>query len=236
MISLVSAGKRFDSQWIFRGVDLHVPAGGSAAIVGPSGSGKSVLLKLIAGLLIPDEGTVRVGSTDVGMLFQRNALFDSLSVIENLLFPLRERKGITGNEARDRARQYLEWVGLSHVLDLAPGQLSGGMQKRLGIARALVLEPAVVLYDDPTAGLDPVTSRTIAELIRELQEQHGGVAGKTTFVAVTNDMHRAYQLGDTIHLLARGGLLCGGSPEEVRRTTEPSLRQFALGIQEGPLS
>lgn len=234
MISLQSVGKRFDSQWVFEGVDLHVPAGGAAAIVGPSGSGKSVLLRLIAGLMAPDQGTVRVASTDVGMLFQRNALFDSLSVIENLLFPLRQRKAITGPEARDRARQYLDWVGLSHVPDLAPSQLSGGMQKRLGIARALVLDPAVVLYDDPTAGLDPVTSRTIAELIRKLQKSPGST--KTTYVAVTNDMHRAYQLGDTIHLLARGRLFNGGTPDQVRNTREPALRQFALGLQEGPLS
>jgi phospholipid/cholesterol/gamma-HCH transport system ATP-binding protein len=235
VISLQAAGKSFDSHWVFRDVNLHVPPGASAAVVGPSGSGKSVLLKLIAGLLLPDEGAVGVESSDVGMLFQRNALFDSLTVIDNLLFPLRERKGIIGKDAQDRARQYLHWVGLDHVLDHAPDQLSGGMQKRLGIARALVLEPSVVLYDDPTAGLDPVTSRKIAELIRSLQTKHHS-GKKTTFVAVTNDMHRAYQLGDQIYLLAQGKLVLGGTPSQVQQSREPSLRQFVQGLQEGPLS
>lgn len=231
MIQLTGAGKKFDSTWVFRGVDLHVPAGGSAAIIGPSGSGKSVLLKLMASLLSPDEGTARVASSELGMLFQRNALFDSLSVVENLLFPLREKKGIQGREALRRAQQYLDWVGLGHAGELSPGELSGGMQKRLGIARSLILEPEVVLYDDPTAGLDPITSRKIAGLIRELQARHG-----TTFVAVTNDMHRAWQLGDHVYLLAQGRLTAGGTPEQARHTTDPALRQFVHGMQEGPLT
>lgn len=235
MIQLTGVGKSFESSWVFRGVDLHVPSGGSAAIVGPSGTGKSVLLKLIAGILAADEGTIKIQSPEIGMLFQRNALFDSLSVIENLLFPLKERRGVFGPEALDRAKEHLEWVGLSGTETLSPGELSGGMQKRLGIARALIVEPEVVLYDDPTAGLDPITSRKIAELIRELQSKHSSVA-RTTFIAVTNDMQRAYQLGDQVYLLAQGKLLSGGAPEQIRSSPDPAIRQFVRGLQEGPLS
>jgi len=236
VIRIQSAGKQFDSNWVFENVDLQVRTGGSAAIVGPSGSGKTVLLKMIAGLLTPDRGEVRVDTHDIGMLFQRNALFDSITVIENLLFPLRERKQIIGTPARELARQYLEWVGLGHVLDHMPEQLSGGMQKRLGIARALVLAPTVVLYDDPTAGLDPVTSRKIADLIRDLQSKAESASGKkTTYIAVTNDIHRAYQLGDQLYLLAQGQLIQGGTPIQVRESRHPSIRQFVRGLQEGPL-
>ncbi|NDD91684.1 ATP-binding cassette domain-containing protein [bacterium] len=230
MIHLSGVGKSFDGRWIFRGVDLHVPRGGSAAIVGPSGSGKTVLLKTLAGLHSPDEGQVAIDSIEVGMLFQRNALFNSLSVLENLLFPLKERKGIEGAEAVQLGRQYLNWVGLSGTEQLSPDELSGGMQKRLGIARALIVRPEVVLYDDPTAGLDPITSRLIADLIRKLQSQSG-----TTVIAVTNDMHRAYQLGDQILLMAQGSLTAGGTAEQVKHTKDPALRQFVNGLQEGPL-
>jgi phospholipid/cholesterol/gamma-HCH transport system ATP-binding protein len=212
-------------------VELHVARGASACLVGPSGSGKTVLLKLIAGLHLPDAGRVTVKSNSVGMLFQQNALFNSLTVLENLLFPLRERKGIEGPAAHQRALHFLESVGLSGTEQLSPDALSGGMQKRLGIARALIIEPEVVLYDDPTAGLDPITSRTIAQLIRRLQIENG-----TTVVAVTNDMHRAYELGDTIFLLAQGKLTRGGCEKEVRESLDPALRQFVRGLQEGPLS
>jgi phospholipid/cholesterol/gamma-HCH transport system ATP-binding protein len=230
VIHLSGVSKSFDGRWIFRAVDLRVHRGGSAAIVGPSGAGKTVLLKTIAGLHAPDEGSVAIDSREVGMLFQRNALFNSLSVIDNLLFPLKERKRKSGNEALALARQHLEWVGLAGTEHFSPDELSGGMQKRLGIARALIVEPEVVLYDDPTAGLDPITSRVIAELIRNLQARQ-----KTTVIAVTNDMHRAYQLGDRIYLLAQGRIVGGGTAEEVRRTTDPALYQFVNGLQEGPL-
>jgi phospholipid/cholesterol/gamma-HCH transport system ATP-binding protein len=230
VITLTGVGKSFDGRRIFSGVDLRVARGGSAAIVGPSGSGKTVLLKTIAGLHSPDEGRVEVHSREVGMLFQRNALFNSLSVLENLLFPLRERRGVTGPEALALAKQHLDWVGLSGTEQRSPDELSGGMQKRLGIARALIVEPEVVLYDDPTAGLDPITSRVIAELIRGLQARKG-----TTVIAVTNDMHRAYALGDQIYLMAQGRLVSGGTAEEVKRTHDPALRQFVNGLQEGPL-
>ncbi len=237
MIRLENLGKGFPekngvlSHWIFRNVQLHIPKNGSAAIVGLSGSGKSVLLKTIAGLLDPTEGKVGVNSPRLGMLFQKNALFTSLSVRENLLFPLRETAKITGHEADRLAEKFLGDVGLSGTDSLFPDELSGGMQKRLGIARCLILDPEVVLFDDPTAGLDPITSQKIAELIRGLQTHT-----QMTFIAVTNDMQRAYQLGDQVYLLANGKLLGGESPAKTRETRDPAIRQFIFGQTEGPLT
>jgi phospholipid/cholesterol/gamma-HCH transport system ATP-binding protein len=199
--------------------------------VGHSGGGKSVLLKIIAGLLKPDSGTVRLGSSNVGMLFQKNALFDSFTCEENLLFPLKERKGIVGSEAKERAARFLQAVGLKGNEKLFPDEISGGMQKRLGIARALIVEPEIILYDEPTAGLDPITSRTIADLIRDLRAQGG-----STLLTVTNDMQRAYQIGDRVCLLAQGRLVDGGTPAQVQATQDPAIRQFIYGLKQGPLT
>jgi phospholipid/cholesterol/gamma-HCH transport system ATP-binding protein len=218
-------------KWVFQDLSLNVARGESIAILGPSGSGKSVLLKIMAGLILPDQGTVRVESNNLGMLFQKNALFDSLTVEENLSFPLRERLAIQGSEADARINELLTAVQLKGSEKLFPNELSGGMQKRLGIARALVVNPEVILYDEPTAGLDPITSRTIAEMIGTLRKKRG-----STIVTVTNDVHRAYQLADRIFLLAQGRLIEGGSPDQVRETELPELKQFVNGLQEGPLT
>jgi phospholipid/cholesterol/gamma-HCH transport system ATP-binding protein len=231
MIELDRLGKRFDGRWIFQDAQLSVRARESVVLVGPSGGGKSVMLKIVAGLLEADAGSVRVNSRNVGMLFQKNALFDSFTCEENLLFPLKERKGIIGEEARSRAARFLESVGLKGSERLYPDEISGGMQKRLGIARALIVEPEVILYDEPTAGLDPITSRTIADLIRALRERT-----RSTLLTVTNDMQRAYQIGDRICLLAQGRLVEGGTPEQVQATTDPALRQFIYGLRQGPLT
>lgn len=231
MITVTRAGKEFEGRWVFRDVSLEVAPGETAALVGPSGSGKSVLLKMIAGLISPSEGDIQVGSQNLGMLFQKNALFDSFTVIQNLLFPLKERQGKTGKEARELALQMLRNVGLESSESLYPSEISGGMQKRLGIARALIVSPEVILYDEPTAGLDPVTSRTIAELIRSLQKNSG-----STLLTVTNDMNRAYQLGDRIYLLAQGKLREGGTPEQTRGSKDPAIQQFIRGERNGPLS
>lgn len=235
MIRVNGVGKQFNSSagpaWVFRKLDLSVAARESVVLIGPSGGGKSVLLKMIAGLLEPDEGTIELQSKNIGMLFQRNALFDSFTVEENLLFPMKERLGLEGRAARDKALRFLKAVGLNGSEHLFPNEISGGMQKRLGIARALVVEPEIILYDEPTAGLDPITSRTIAELIRSLREET-----KSTLVTVTNDMHRAYQLADRILLLAQGRLIEGGSPAQVQQSGEPMLRQFIYGLTQGPLT
>lgn len=231
MIQIHGLGKRFDDAWVFRKVELSVADGESVALIGPSGGGKSVLLKTVSGLLSPDEGSVTLGSEDIGMLFQKNALFDSLTVEENLTFPLRERKGVTGAPASKRASEMLAAVGLAGTEALYPDELSGGMQKRLGIARALIVEPKILLYDEPTAGLDPITSRTIADLVRETRAQT-----KSTLLVVTNDMQRAYQLGDRIALLAQGELIMGGGPKEIQASKDARIQQFIYGRKDGPLT
>jgi phospholipid/cholesterol/gamma-HCH transport system ATP-binding protein len=231
MISIRNLGKSFDERWIFRGISLEIARQESAVLLGPSGEGKSLLLKIIAGLETSTEGTVQTQSTNLGMLFQKNALFDSLTVEENLLFPLKERKRIIGKEAKKRAAHFLSEVGLKGCEDLFPEEISGGMQKRLGIARALIVEPEIILYDEPTAGLDPITSKTIADLIQNLKKEVG-----STLLTVTNDIQRAYQLGDRIYLLAQGSLKLGGSPDQVKSSRDPAIRQFIYGLKKGPLT
>ncbi len=231
MITVKNVGMQFHQKWVFRNLQLETKKGQSVVLLGPSGSGKSVLLKIIAGLLAPTEGEVEVGSKNIGMLFQKNALFDSFTVAQNLLFPLRENCGITGALAKEKTSHLLEAVGLTGSEKLYPDKISGGMQKRLGIARALVVEPEILLYDEPTAGLDPITSKRIAKLIQTLRLQF-----KTTLITVTNDVHRAYQIGDQIFLLAKGTLVSGGTPEEVQKTEIPELRQFIHGLKNGPLT
>ncbi len=231
MISLVSVGKKFQNSWIFRNLHLQIATGASIVLVGPSGGGKSVLLKIIAGLLPSDEGQVEVKSQNIGMLFQKNALFDSLTVQENLLFPLREKLKIGGQPAQEKVERLLTSVHLKGSERLYPHQISGGMQKRLGIARALIVEPEVILYDEPTAGLDPITSKTIAELIQKLRWEN-----KNTLITVTNDMQRAYQIADQIYLLAQGKLISGGTPQEIQTSSDEGIRQFIYGLRYGPLT
>jgi phospholipid/cholesterol/gamma-HCH transport system ATP-binding protein len=231
VISVRKLGKEFSGGWIFRDLSLEVKLQESVVLIGPSGSGKSVLLKTVAGLLEATEGTVELGSKNVGMLFQKNALFDSLTVEENLLFPLKEKLGIKGKTAQNQASQFLAAVGLAGSENLYPDEISGGMQKRLGIARALIVEPEIILYDEPTAGLDPITSKTIADLIRKLHREIG-----STLLTVTNDMQRAYQLGDRIFLLAQGKLVAGGSPQQIQASQDPAIRQFIYGLKQGPLT
>ncbi len=245
MIRVRGVSKAFEGRTVLREARLEVPPGGAYVVLGQSGIGKSVLLKIIAGLLRPDEGAVKLGSRDVGMLFQKNALFDSMTAFENLEFPLRERSKLSAADRRARIAQYLEWVELAGAEERFPDELSGGMQKRLGIARALIVQPAIILYDEPTAGLDPITSRLIADLILRLRREM-----RSTVVAVTSDVKRAFQLADRIGLLvpaakdgARDGaggagatLLDGGTPEEVAASREPRMRQFLDGAATGPLT
>jgi phospholipid/cholesterol/gamma-HCH transport system ATP-binding protein len=221
MIRLETVNVSFKGRTILENVDLEVTRGEAVGIIGPSGSGKSVILKTIAGLIKPESGTVTVESEKVSMLFQKNALFDSFTLLQNLLLPLSETLGITGTEAETRSLSMLKAVGLDHAAHLHPDEISGGMQKRLGIARALIIEPEVILYDEPTAGLDPITSKSIADLMITLHRTN-----RTTLVMVTNDLQRAYQVADRIGFCHEKRLEMFGGPEQVKSSQHPELKRF----------
>ncbi len=231
---------------ILKRVNLSIATGESVVLIGPSGSGKSVVLKLFAGLLKPIEGRVLIDGQDLnalpssqqaklllrmGMLFQKNALFDSLTVGDNIAFPLREKTPLSEEEIQERITFFLTAVAIPHARDLFPDEISGGMQKRLGIARALALKPGIVLYDDPTAGLDPITSRMIIELVLQLKKEN-----KSTVIAVTNDMGRAYQLADRIVMVVDGELIVTGDKTQTLAHKDPRVAQFIRGELEGPLT
>jgi phospholipid/cholesterol/gamma-HCH transport system ATP-binding protein len=234
-IDLQNIDKRFGTQKVLKGISLQVAAGESYAILGQSGTGKSTLLKIIAGLVHPDSGTLKVESSSIGMLFQKNALFDSLTVIENLDFTLKESTLMPPKQRKELSLQYLDWVGLAGKEDLYPGELSGGMQKRMGMARALILKPEIILYDEPTAGLDPITSKHIAELMLRLHHELN-----STMITITSDVLRAFQLANKIGLLVRtpeGSELKNiGTPEQARASTDPYVDQFIHGKIHGPLT
>lgn len=227
-------------------IHLNIKDGESFVLVGPSGEGKTVLLKVIAGIIKPESGSLFIhdhdfyGVTDevrseimynMGMLFQKNALFDSMTVGDNIAFPLIEVRNLNALQADKIVDRYLEAVGILHAKDLFPDEISGGMQKRLGIARALALSPKIVLYDDPTAGLDPITSRKIVKLIQEMRSKQ-----KATLVTITNDMNRAFELADRIGMLVDGELIITGSVEETKNHSDERVQQFIRGKLSGPLT
>ncbi len=229
--------KRFGALTVLDGVDLRFEKGQTTAVIGPSGTGKSVLLKHIVGLIQPDAGVVRVFGVDVararphellavrrriGMLFQDGALFDSFSVGENIAFPLdRHRPDLTAAKKRARVEQVLEMVELPGLYDRPTPALSGGQRKRVGLARAIVTEPEVVLFDEPNSGLDPMTSDAIDRLILEMKRRLG-----VTFVVITHDIVSAMSIADTVAMLFRGKLVAHGSPAEVARSGHPTVRRF----------
>lgn len=230
---------------VLAGVELTVPEGGIYALVGPAAAGKSVLLKVIAGLVKPQRGTVRVGGVDVtaadaialasvrrgiGMLFQNYALFGHLTVMENIAFPLHRLFDLTPAEIAERVAERLARVALAGFEQREPTGLSGGQKKRVGIARATVARPPIVLYDEPTAGLDPVTSQKIYDLIREEQR-----AQHSTVIAISSDVTGLLTIADRVGMLHRGTLLFDGTVAEARATSRPAVRQFLDGLTEGPL-
>jgi phospholipid/cholesterol/gamma-HCH transport system ATP-binding protein len=212
------------SESLFNNINLAVRRGETFVLLGASGTGKSTLLKIISGLMSPTSGRVTVNTSKLGMLFQKNALFDSLSIFENLAFPLREQSDLSEVEITSQVRLYLNAVGLEHAEKLFPDEISGGMQKRVGIARALILKPEVILYDDPTAGLDPITSRMIAELIIKLKSEH-----QSTSIVVTNDMSRAFQMADRLGILMEGLLHVTGTIEETKKNPNAQVQRFIRG-------
>ena len=237
IISLRGLKKSFGSLQVLKGIDLDVYKGENLVILGRSGSGKSVLIKMIAGLLRPDEGSVRVLDQDtarlntkewqalrarIGFSFQNSALYDGMNVRDNLEFPLvRNQRHLSQREITDAVAKVLDDVGLSQTLYQMPSELSGGQKKRIGIARTLILQPEIMLYDEPTAGLDPVTSVEINELIKEVQQRYN-----TSSVIITHDLTCAKETGDRIVMLSEGKFLRQGSFEEVFDTDDPRVKNF----------
>jgi len=246
MIKIVDLHKSFQEKPVLQGVHLEIRDGESMVIIGGSGTGKSVLIKHIIGILRPDSGRLYVAGEEVtlmneqelnrmrkkfGMLFQSAALFDSLSVWENVGFGLKQHTALSNDEIFEIATEKLAMVGLYGVEELRPSELSGGMQKRVGLARAIAMEPEVLLYDEPTTGLDPINADMINNLIIEMREKL-----KVTSVAITHDMVSAYKIADRIAMLHRGKIIEVGSPEEIRTTENPYVRQFISGNAEGPIT
>lgn len=236
----------FDTQVILKDISLEVARGEVFVLMGPSGHGKTTLLKTMAGLVTPRKGKVYINELDfatlggaeafevlkkLGMLFQKNALFDSFTCGENVAFPLRETTDLSASEIQSKVDLFLEAVGISHAKHLFPDEISGGMQKRLGIARALALNPEIIFYDDPTAGLDPITSRKIVDLIKDLQKKNG-----STVIAITNDVNRAYQMATRIALVVDQAIIITGTPEQTKKHPDPRVQQFIRGDLKGPLT
>jgi phospholipid/cholesterol/gamma-HCH transport system ATP-binding protein len=240
VVELVDVRKRFDGSEVLRGVSLTVPRGQTMVIMGGSGSGKTVTLRLIAGLIRPTSGVVRVfggrldtlGEEDLlpirrrmGYVFQGAALFDSLSVHENVAYPLREHTSLGEAEIRERVLHFLSLVGLNaDVLKLLPSELSGGMRKRVGIARALAQEPQLLLFDEPTAGLDPTNARMVSELIVQLR---GGVCD--TAVVVTHDIELTRTVADRVAILIEGRFAALGPRDDVLASDDPAVQAFLAG-------
>jgi phospholipid/cholesterol/gamma-HCH transport system ATP-binding protein len=245
MIQMMDVQKSFNSNHVLRGVDLEIRRGETMVIIGGSGTGKSVILKHIIGLLQPDGGRVLIGEKDLseltersldeirkkfGMLFQGAALFDSLTVWQNVGFALRQQTHMGDAKIREIAENKLAMVGLRGVGDLMPSELSGGMKKRVGLARAIATEPEILLYDEPTTGLDPIMADAINELIVKMKEEL-----HVTGVAITHDMVSAYKIADRIAMLYEGKILEIGSPDEIKNSENPVVHQFVTGSAVGPI-
>ena len=238
--------KSFAGKPVLDGVGLDVASRSSMVILGGSGSGKSVTLKCLLGLITPDAGTIEIDGRDIlrlparereaindriGMLFQNGALFDSLPVWENVCFKLLAQKRITRAKARDKAAEVLAQVGLAaSVGDLSPAELSGGMQKRVGLARAIAATPDIILFDEPTTGLDPIMGAVIDGLIRDCVQRLGATA-----VSITHDMASARRIGDEAAMIYKGRIIWNGPAAELGHTGNAMVDQFANGTREGPI-
>lgn len=244
MIQLENVSLAFDRP-VLRNVNLHVPSGKLLGLVGPGAAGKSVLLKLIPRLLTPTAGTVVVDGTDVGrleqtalfelrkrigMLFQNNALFDFMTVEENIAFPLRQLLGLSADEAATQASERLKQVGLPGFERRYPAGLSGGQKKRVGVARATITRAPIVLYDEPAAGLDPVSSQKLFELLRAEQQEN-----RTTVIMVSSDIDRLLPVTDYVGMMLKGELVFQGTTAQALDARHPAVRQFLRGEIEGPL-
>jgi phospholipid/cholesterol/gamma-HCH transport system ATP-binding protein len=246
MIKVINVYKSFGDKQVLRGVNLHIKRGESMVVIGGSGCGKSVLMKHVIGLLRPDSGQVLVDGKDIarmpekelselrknfGMLFQGAALFDSMSVWENVGFGLIEHTKLSEEEIKKQVTQKLRMVGLTGVEELKPAELSGGMKKRVGLARAIAMEPKILLYDEPTTGLDPIMADAINDLIVDMRRKL-----QVTSLAITHDMVSAYKIADRIAMLYEGKIIEVGTPEEIKNSTNPIVQQFITGSAVGPIT
>lgn len=236
-IRISGLSKAFGTHTVLNRFDLELQKGESKVVLGRSGSGKSVLIKCIIGLVTPDEGQIQVLGEDilqldddglagirmrVGFLFQSNALYDSMTVRENLEFPMRRHSTDLSPELiAERIQEVLDNVGLPQTIDMMPSELSGGMQKRIALARTLILKPDIILYDEPTAGLDPVTGREIIRLIRDIQHRY-----RTSAIIISHDMNCVRETADRVAVLIGGSRYKEGSFEELKQSEDPSIKQF----------
>src|ERR1044071_7799243 len=243
MIKLVGVEKTLGGQRVLQGVNIEIPAGQLTTIIGRSGEGKSVLLKHMIGLLQPDRGEVWVGGVDISrlrgralndvrkrfaMLFQGAALFDSLTVFENVAFPLRERLRMKGADVTSRVDEKLEQVGLAGMGHKFPAELSGGMRKRAGLARALVMQPEIILFDEPTTGLDPLMAKSIHDLITSMQRKF-----KFTAVMGSRQIPQIFGISDWVAMLQKGRIALMATAAEFQRTTDPEIHEFiSVGLAE----
>ena len=245
-LSIVNLTKSFGQQKVLKGISFTVPEGETVVVIGGSGQGKSVLLKHVMRLLVADEGDVLVGGQPImkltsremdevrkgmGMVFQEAALFDSMSLLENVAFPLRMHSGLRDREIIKIAEENLERVGLKGVGGKMPSEVSGGMKKRVGIARAISMNPGILLYDEPTTGLDPVLSSAIDELILKMRSELG-----VTSLVISHDMKSAFRIADKIIFLYQGVIQASGTPAEIQASKDPVVRQFISGDTVGPIS
>jgi phospholipid/cholesterol/gamma-HCH transport system ATP-binding protein len=245
MIRIVNLHKSFGPQRVLTGVNLDIPDGSISVVIGRSGSGKSCLLKHMIGLMRPDRGEIWVDGTEVtalrgralndvrhrfGMLFQGGALFDSLTVYDNVAFPLREKTRLGEAAIREKARGRLAQVGLSGVEGKFPSELSGGMRKRVALARALVSEPEILLFDEPTTGLDPIRVNAIHRLILDLHRLL-----HFTAVVVSHEIPEIFSLATHVAMLHNGVIVASGSPTEIQTSADPIVQQFIHGRSEGPI-
>jgi phospholipid/cholesterol/gamma-HCH transport system ATP-binding protein len=245
-IRCVDVHKRLGGVPVLNGLNVAIPDDTVTVVLGPSGTGKSVLIKHLIGLMFPDSGDIIVHGESVpsltmpnllklrrriGVLFQDGALFGSMSVFDNVAFPLRQHTDFSEAKIAERVEQRLTDVGLADAMELPPSQLSGGMRKRAGFARALVMEPDVVIFDEPDSGLDPVRTALLCELIQEMHGIYGG-----TYIVVTHDIASARRIGEYIALLWRGRIVEAGNAEQMFSSENAFVRQFLSGSAEGPLT
>lgn len=245
-ISIRNLRKSFGKKQVLSGVDLDIYTGESLVVIGGSGTGKSVLIKCIQGLLTPDAGSIKINGTEVigargseqrdfhskmGMLFQGGALFDSLSVWENVAFALLENQKVSREKAKVEAIRVLRQVGLApDVADLSPSELSGGMQKRVGLARAIITNPEIIFFDEPTTGLDPIMADVINDLIVESAKGLGA-----TTLTITHDMASVRKIADRVAMLYKGKIIWQGTVKEMDKTEDPYVQQFINGCSQGPI-